>query len=275
MSTVKVVEVRPEGVSPFIKYLKFLSEKKGWGWNIETVPDFSKDLFNQATALKIAPALADSVLPQITVTPTLVRNVECLDSFFKEGAAWYPRLLIHEALRLVLISEARDLDILAPAFVVGDNNDARVAAAVLAEMGISEVYLIGNPDKLQNHQRILSRSQVGVKFNIMAAEDLTLQAVNVGIVINTENLTEQKALLVDLSYFNFMKRLGYVLDANLLPVQNLLLEEAEKADLRVLSPVLVAKVYTRLWLERMLPEEQQLSRQEIDDSWTEFLKTMS
>ncbi|NUN06933.1 MAG: hypothetical protein HUU57_14370, partial [Bdellovibrio sp.] len=173
------------------------------------------------------------------------------------------------------VSEARDLDIRAPAFVVGDNNDARVAAAVLADLGIAEVYLIGSLDKLHAHQRILSRSQVGVRFNIMAAEDLTVQAVNVGVVINTENLTEQKALLVDLSYFNFMMRLGYVLDANLLPVQNLLLEEAEKADLRVLSPVLVAKVFTRLWLERILPEEQQLTTQEIDDSWTEFLKTMS
>ena len=275
MSTVKVVEVRPEGTSPFIQYLKFLSEKKGWGWDIETVPEFSKDLMTQATALKIAPALADVILPKISVTPTLVRNVECLDSFFKEGEAWYPRLLIHEALRLVLVSEARDLDIRAPAFVVGDNNDSRVAAAVLAELGIAEVYLIGDAEKLQNHQRILARSQVGVKFNIMAAEDLTLQAVNVGIVINTENLAEQKALLVDLSYFNFMKRLGYVLDANLLPVQNLLLEEAEKADLRVLVPTLVAKVYTRLWLERMLPEKEQLTTQEIDDSWTEFLKTVS
>lgn len=270
MSAIKIAEIRPEGPSHFFKFLQFLSQRKGWGWSFESHFEFSQNILATATAVRVAPALSHEILEKLSVVPTLVRGVECLDSFFFEDGAWYPRLLLHEALRLVFVSEAKDLDIRVPAYVVGNKNELRVVAAVLVEMGVAEIFLIGDTEILKEHLRILLRSQLGVVFHVLPPEELTLQDVNVGVVVNLEDLSEQKSLLVDLSYFNFMKRAGYVMDLNLVPLENLLLEEAEKADLRVLSPLLVAGVLTRLWLQRLLTKEEIPSDQEIKELWHQF-----
>lgn len=271
MSTLKIVEFRPEGMGFFMRYLRTLSERKGWGWVFEVHPEFSPELLKGASAAKVEPSLSSQVLSYLKVLPTQVRAVEVVDSLFQDESSWYPRLLLHESMRSVLVSNARDLDIRAPAFVVGDNEAARVVSAVLVEMGIADIYLIGDVEKLQLQKDILTRSQLGIRFHILPMEDLTLQSVSAGIVVNVVDLSQQKSLLTDLSYFNFMKGTGYALDLNLFPTHNLLLEEAERADLRVLHPVLVAEVLTSLWLER-LKVATEVSKQEIHESWKQFLQ---
>lgn len=270
MSTLKVIEFRPQGPGHFTKFLQFLSQKKSWNWEFEVHPKFSMDLLTPEVAgAKVAPELSKEILPQLKVLPTKVRSVECLDSFFPEDGSWYPRLFLQEAIRSVLVSQARDLDIRMPAFIVGESDEARVVGAVLAEMGISDIYLIGDEQGLRPHKDILERSQLGIHFHVLPPEELTVQAVSAGIVVNTLDLTDNKPLLTDLSYFNFMKPQGYAMDLNLLPQENLLLEEAKKAELRVLPPILIAIELTRFWLERL---NVSLSIQEIQEVWTEFLK---
>lgn len=271
MSTLKLVEFRPEGMGLFARYLNWLSQKNAWGWELESHPDFSWEHLEGAAAAIVAPELSLKVLAQVKTLPTQVRNIEYLDSFFQEAGGWYPRVLIYEALRQLLVAEARDLDIRAPAFVVGNGDEVRVVASVLAEMGIVDIHLVGEVHSLEKQKSILVRSHLGIHFQIVDSEDLTLQAVSAGIMVNTLDLSDKKLLFTDLSYFNFMKAEGYVLDLNLLPWHNLLLEEAVKADLRVLRPVLVAAAETRLWLDRLKFGEQ-LSIEQLILSWEEFLK---
>ncbi|KYG64340.1 hypothetical protein AZI87_13995 [Bdellovibrio bacteriovorus] len=274
MNTLKFVDIRPEGPSVFAKYLDFLSRQKSWGWVVEHHATFSAEVMEGATAVKIAPSLSDEILPQLRVLPTQVRTSQVLDSFFQDEGGWYPRLILHEAIRSVLVQEARDLDIRAPGFVVGESKEARVAAGVLAEMGVSEIFLVGDPAVLEPQKHVLSRQQLGIRFNILNPDDLTLQAVSAGVMINTMDLRQNKSLLTDLSYFNFMKRAGYALDLNLFPLENLLLEEAERADLKVLPPVLVAETFTRLWFQRLKLSDD-ISNDEIRATWNTFLKENS
>lgn len=271
MTTHKIVEFRPQGISLFAQFLQWLAAKNSWPWQIEVVPEFSLANLRGALAALVAESMSERVLPQIKTQTTQVRNIECLDSFFFEGGSWYPRILAHEALRMVLVAEARDLDIRAPAFVVGNDESVRSVASVLAEMGIVDIYLVGNVEALEKQKKILSRSHIGIHFQLVDAEDLTLQSVSAGIVVNTSDLSERKSLLTDLSYFNFMKHNGYVLDLNILPRHNLLLEEAERAGLRVLQPVLVAAATSYLWLERTQPSQKK-SVEDLLALWEEFLQ---
>ncbi|AFY01193.1 hypothetical protein [Bdellovibrio bacteriovorus] len=273
--SILIREIRADGTpGQFMRFMQALAGEKGWDWQFETVTEFSREVFQGAAAVKVASALSAEILPQMKVLPTQVRAVQVLDTFFPEDGSWYPRVLLHEALRMVLVAEARDLDIRAPAFVIGHSEEARVVASVLALMGISDIYLVGESAGLEEHQQALMRSHLGIHFHILPIDELTMQAVSAGIVVNTVDLSGQQALLTDLSYFNYMKGTGYALDLNLLSLQNLLLEEAEKAELRVLHPVLVAEALTRLWLERLRPEHN-LSHEDIRESWTRFLKQNS
>ncbi|UXR64019.1 hypothetical protein EZJ49_13190 [Bdellovibrio bacteriovorus] len=275
MSTLKIHEVHTSGThGQLVQFLQQLSGEKGWGWEFAIFAEFSEDVLKGASAVKVEPKLSSVILPTIKVLTTQVRSVEVLDSFFLEDGSLYPRVLLFEALRQVLVSQARDLDIRAPAFVIGHNEEARVVASVLALMGVGDIYLVGEREGLDEHQQALQRSHLGIRFHALPTDELTMQAVSAGIVVNTVDLSTQQALLTDLSYFNYMNGKGYALDLNLLPLQNLLLEEAEKADLRVLHPVLVAEALTLLWLQRLKPDHD-LSMEEIRESWTRFLKQNS
>ncbi|WP_347357597.1 hypothetical protein [Bdellovibrio sp.] len=275
MSTLRIHEIRTSGThGQLVGFLQHLSAEKGWGWDFAIFTEFSEESLRGADAVKVEPKLSSAILPTMKVSTTQVRSVDVLDSFFLEDGSWYPRVLLHEALRQVLVAQARDLDIRAPAFVVGHAEEARVVASVLALMGISDIYLVGERDGLAEHQQALQRSHLGIRFHALPTDELTMQAVSAGIVVNTVDLSTQQALLADLSYFNYMNGTGYALDLNLLPLQNLLLEEAEKADLRVLHPILVAEALTLLWLQRLKPDHD-LSREEIHDRWNQFLKQNS
>lgn len=271
MKILKIAEVRSQGFSPFIQFLKFLTEQKGWGWEFELCPEYSMDLLERVDAVSVDPLLSSLILPQISVASALVKSVGCLDSFFKEGRTWYPRLLIHEAIRLVLVEQARDLDTRSPAFVIGDGELSRIVSSVLVEMGIRDLYLVGDLGFLEHQKEILMRSHFGSRFHLLPPEELTLQSVSSGILVNTVDLSEQKNLLTDLSYFNYMKSSGFVLDLNVFPVENNLLEEAEREDLRVLSPVLCLRQLVPLWMKQ-LEVPLQISDDEVCELWEQFLK---
>lgn len=270
MTTHKILDF---GAGPHwaFRFLQTLAQKKNLNWTFEHHEQFKKESLGGATAAFIDPQLSSTVLPLFQVVPTQVRSVEILDSLFADHGGWYPRLLIHEALRRVFVAEARDLDIRAPAFIIGAGPLCRVAAAVLAEMGIAEIYLVGELADLEGEKKILSRSQLGIVFHVLALEELTMQATSAGIVVNTTDLSDQKVLLTDLSYFNFMKQAGFALDLSMVTEPNTLLDEAQRADLRILPYVLVMKSLIRLWLER-LGASDLVTDQEIVQLWSHFLQ---
>lgn len=261
------------GTKPHLgfRFLQYVAGKKNLSWEFAHHDHFKVDLLEGASAAFVDPALSAEVLSQFHVVPTQVRSVELLDSLFLEDGAWYPRLLIHEALRRVLVADAKDLDIRAPAFIIGDGDLSRVVAAVLAEMGIAEIFLVGDLSRLKEQKRILSRSQLGIVFHILASEELTMQATSAGIVVNTADLSQQQVLLTDLSYFNFMKQAGFALDISFETAENTLLDEAERAELRALSPALIMRTLLVLWFEK-LHGSNILADHEAVQFWTEFLK---
>jgi len=152
---------------------------------------------------------------------------------------------------------------------------ARAVCAVLAELGFGEIYVVGQEaEQLEIQIELLRKSHFGIKFKPLMFHELTIQSLSASIIINTVDLSQDKELLSDLSYFNFMKRDGYALDLNLLPYPNPLLEEAERAELRVLHPSLVAATWTHLWIEK-LQIETSLKVEELHESWKNFLRENS
>lgn len=275
MNKLKIVEVNP-GENGFLgKFGRYLSQKLNFDVEFSKVAEFSPELFKEARALLIEMSLSEQVLAQSSVLSTQVRNTGVLDSYFleKEGG-WMPRLIYFDMLRDVLVEKARDLDIRCPSFVVGDGERARVVASVLASLGYSEIYMVSEEEEcLLKAVREVSRSYFGIKIKPLLASELTMQALRASILVNTVDMTDNKALLNDLSYFNFMKQGGWVLDLNIQSAMNYtLLAEAERADLNIISTSDVAAVYALLFLKQFdLPLP---SREEIRAFWEEFLKTL-
>ncbi|MDG0817526.1 Rossmann-fold NAD(P)-binding domain-containing protein [Bdellovibrio svalbardensis] len=275
MSARKILEFNPAGPGLFCRHLEFLAKEQGWDLQFENHTEYSAEILETAEMAKVDFELSAMILPQLHIQPTLVRTVRSMDCFVKEDGKWYPRLYFYEALRKVLVDCARDLDIRVPAFVVGDTERARVVASVFAQIGFSEIYVVGeDKSRLAEQMEVLRRNHLGIKFHELLADELTIQSVSGSIIVNTLDVSQNKSLLSDLSYFNFLKRDGYVMDLNLMPYHNPLLEEAERAELRVLHPHLVAASLTHLWLEK-LQLGASLKVEDLRESWKSFLKQIS
>lgn len=269
MNTHKIIEFNSDSSSVFFQFLKWFSEKKSWGWQFETCAEFSWQQLQGATAAMVAPSFSEQILPQVQTQPSLVRSLECFDSFFWEEESWYPRIIKHEVIRQLLISSARDLDIRSPAFVVGFGAEIRIAASVLSQLGFREIVLVGDMNDISHQKKILARSFLGVHFELLDSEHLTLQALSASIIINTWDLSQHEALLTDLSYFNFMKENGYVLDLFSMSQDNVFLQEAQSAHLRVLSPSTYGAYETFLWLARLKAGEE-ISLGKLNEAWEDY-----
>jgi shikimate dehydrogenase len=275
MSTQKIYEVRPEGPSFFFRFLEFLAQKNNWALEFHHTTELTPAVYADAQAIYVDMSMSRPLLDDCQLQPTLVRNLQCLDSFFKDDGAWLPRNLIYEALRRVLITAARDLDIRQPAFVVGHDEKMRIVASLLAEIGFSEIYLVSTDiADLEEEIEFLSRRQLGIRFHKIPADELTMQVVSASIVINSDDLSTDEPLLSDLSYFNYMKGNGYVLDLHWDAEHNLLLEEALNAELKTLHPELILWNLVLLWADR-LNIETQMKVEELRENWIFFLKQNS
>ena len=215
--------------------------------------------------------LSATVLSELKLQPTLVRSLQSTDFLIKEENLWYPRVFLYQALRKVLVEYARGLDNRDSAFIVGTNEEAIVSGAVLAHMGFRKIYFTGHDmAELKLKTDLLKKNFFGIEFNTMDAEYLTAQTIGANIVINTINVAEDKELLRDMSYFNYMKRRGFVVDLNLIPYHNPLLEEAQRAELRVVYPIPIAAEQTYYCLE-YLGLLNQLKVVDLCQSWERFL----
>jgi len=267
----KIIDIHTPGKSLFAEYFEFLSAQQKWDWVVQNEDHFNQESIRTADAVLVDTTLSPAILPKLTTMPAQIRNIGCMDSLFKDDGSWYPRLLLFESLRQVIVDKAHDVDTNSPAFVVGDNEAACTAVAVLTHMGYSDVYMTSeNEEVLKKVMSFLRQGHIGVKIHGIAASELTMHSVSCSIAVNCLPIEENKVLLADLSYFNFMKRTGIVVELNLLPVENVLLEESEKAGLRNIHPIEIAVKTTELWLERL---GKKMKVEDIHQSWESFLKT--
>ncbi|QLY26815.1 hypothetical protein [Bdellovibrio sp. KM01] len=252
----KILEFREGNPSMLFRFLQFLAGKKPDLFQLQQHQSYSAELLKDANAAFFSFEQARLIYPSLQILPAQVRMLECFDFYFPEDGKWYPRLLYYEAIHRVLVGRARDLNIRVPAFVVGEGECLRIAAAVCTELGFSEIYLIGeNTTQLHREARILSRSNLGIKFKVLPIEELTIQAVSASLIINTVHLKHESELLKDLSYFNFMNTGGYAFDCNLGNLQSELMEEAERAELKVLQPSELLQALVEIVFEKLKQSE--------------------
>lgn len=243
--------------------LRKLAEKRSWMWDFTEFDELDLSAVGDYDAALIPPASGKGSIEKFRVLPTQVRKLEIFDSLFLESGALLPRLIMPEALRQFLVFSAKDVDIREPAFVVGDSPMVRMAGSVLADMGYGTVYLVGEGEALQNEKAILKRAQFGVQYQIVNPENLTLQAVSASLLVNTASLPEGDLFLNDLSYFNYMRPEGVVLDLNPVSEEKPLLKEAVDANLKTLDTEVYIDFYIYHWLQKLEDSSYHLQFEEV------------
>lgn len=221
-------------MSTFAKVVQFLAQDAGLKLTVETAQEFLAD---PEAALYLLP-VRDSwgVVQQFPVHAQFSRQLMAADVIHFQQGKWIPRLVILDVFRRLVVENAGDLDIRQSAYVIGRGECARVAAGFAAQNGYRNIFIVdemvgSNRENIQH----LSRLFLGVRFSELLNSQLVLNAEPGSLIINADDLIDQKLLLQDISYFNFMTLNGFVLDAEVGTSENLLYYEAKKANLKASS----------------------------------------
>jgi shikimate dehydrogenase len=227
-----------------------------------------------ALLLRVPPEESPVVLEHFPQLPTAVRWLETADSLVLEDGQWWPRLFSYETVRQLIISRFRDLDISLNSYVIGANHMGRVAATIMAHLGYSHVSLVDeDEDRLQSEVALLRRYLFGVQVEAVPAHSLTVQEKPGSLMLNTLPLQDDSAVLGDLSYFNFMKTGGVVVDCSECTPYNSLLEEAERADLKILSGLEVQARVDAEMLKKLFPNEY-ITYEDYFESFSDNLQAL-
>ena len=282
MEPVKIVNLSPvETDQKFLEFIGKVLKNNDVDVVIETRPlgELSwtqvQGLLRGSRAAILDLVTSEQFIQQIPTLPADVRILQCADSLFFEDGAWWPRLNLKEAVRHLIVTKAKNIDIKESAYIIGEGPMLRAMAALAVSFGYRVVYLVGLlEDDLERQKKELQRSFVGVDFRPLQAHQMTMQTTGASLMINTMPLEDNAALMSDVAYFNFMKNNGLVIDLNVFPFENTILMEAMQANLRTLSGFEVRTQQDFTFIER-LGFSSLISQDAYKVKWREYLLNSS
>ncbi len=173
------------------------------------------------------------IYPQVSRRILEVKKIDCL---IRDSGGIWPHCLMRESLHELIIQKANKLDTQMRAYVTGSESSMRVAISAAIQLGFAEICIV--VDEVEVAQSILvdlQKTFFSVQFYILKNTDLTLQQNNGTLLVNTVRLEGKAEFIEDLTYLNFISLEGLVVDINLFPLVNPLIEESKHVGLRTLS----------------------------------------
>lgn len=185
------------------------------------------------------------ILGQATRLSSEVRSTGACDLLVREKETLWPHNILAEVLQELVVEKAPKLDTQAFAYVTGVGPWARTVIAELIQMGYSKLcWVADDVAVIQPAVAQMRDAFFGVQLYGLPSDDLTLQANNGSLLVNTISESENPEFVMDLAYFNFVKRGGLVVDLHLEPEEKSLLYEAGQVGIFTLNG---SEVAIRWW----------------------------
>lgn len=170
--------------------------------------------------------------------PQEVIDASAADSFLLQEGRWLPRIFMRQALKTLIVQKASDLSSQGVAYVTGCGSWASFAAVMAIQMGFRRICLVCSDEKRRDAViEKLKRHYFQVDFIGIVDNELTLQPNNGTLLLNTQPHAENEMLLEDLTYLNFLRAEGLVVDFDLVSSEQNLLREAIHIGERVIHPI--------------------------------------
>jgi hypothetical protein len=263
----------------------FEKRKKFWIENLK-LPlqwvDFSAEALTHPEALLksaevdgvLMPALHSEIfLSGSARIPTEVREAGVVDSIIRQNGTMWIRCFLREALHQLILERASRLDTHSIAYVTGSDSIARLCIVVAVQMGFQKIVLISeSQDEAQNLVQQLQKLFFSLEFTVLHESELTLQPNNGSLLLNTLSADIGSVVFEDLTYLNFLKKEGLVVDLPMGALTNPLLDEAEHVGIRHLASGEIWGLRDLLFLRTLSPQILSLSEADYLKAWTDFLR---
>lgn len=172
------------------------------------------------------------------------------DGVVFRDSQWWPLCAAYEAIGQTITGIGEGLDMQASAFISGTNGSARAAIGALFRAGFRKFRVL--PIDFEMGSNLLQEVHIkffGIDVELVPPEKIVLLAGVSSIFVN--NLTEEEApeLVKEISYMNFLKRPGAIIDTSLYSKQTVLLKEAVESEIPTVDGWSIAARVDALWAE--------------------------
>ncbi len=236
------------------------------------------ELQKTANCLLVEEDQSVDVLAQFQSLPGDIKLSQACDSVLFTGGKWWVRDFWGLALKESLVKRVARLDTHGVAYLTGDLGRAKSSLAVLSQLGFKKIHWVTeDTENLRTDRERFMKNFFGIELTLLRGDELTLQPNNGTVLINTlsdpESESESESqLLQNLIYLNFLQRGGAVVDAQVMPLKNQLLDEAESVGVHSVPGWHLEGTRDYLLLPHLtakpLPELENYLK-----DWHEFLKT--
>jgi len=241
-------------------------------WHLVEDPDFQSWLKanKEYDVILFSEEKSAEVLKFLKEIPTEVKNILVADCVIKEGGQYIPRVTVREALAALIPEKSPAINTRGTVYVTGDSMCLRPAISLAVKLGFSNVNLVSlDVDKALEHAEFLRKKFFGINFILMQDAELTLQPCNGDLLLNVVP-AEQASFLEAISYLNFLRKDGLVVDMPFSLKQSLLVQESKNTDIACVLPAEIQALRDYEILQRLAVQGLP-AKSEYLSLWRDFL----
>jgi hypothetical protein len=174
-----------------------------------------------------------------------------------------------------LVQKAPGLSNQDVAYVTGCHGWARFASVMAIQFGFRRICLVCSDEVTRDKvAQELLRQYFQVEITGIPENELTLQPNNGSLLVNTQMHSENETLLEDLSYLNFLKAEGLVIDFDASSQEHNLLNEALNIGDKVVHPFELFGARDAFFFAEVLREADRNVAEHLGQyqtGWTKFI----
>ncbi len=211
--------------------------------------------FLKNDVILLGPEVRDVPPVDWTKVPLDVNRLHCFDTYLKQEGIWWPRCFLFPALLETLVSDVGSVDTRAKALVVGLGRESRIVIGLLSQLGFRHIQIVLSEGLPQGSTDVqdLRQTYFGVTFEFLEPAALLLQPGHTSLVCNTLKTEESPAFVMDLSYFNFLRPNGIIIDLSYDESSNSFLEEGKAMGAKLVSTEKILRRYHQYWWKALQP----------------------
>ena len=187
------------------------------------------------------------ILKEVKIQSSWISLLGLADGIKRVHSKWWPLCAGYDALCLILEELGEDLDTKESALIAGSGPITRSVVAALFRCGFQR-FKISSADSVQVEALVaeLKTKFFGLEFKIISPEQIVLLHGENSILVNTDSSGSDQNLAHELSYLNFLKRPGVVLDWSQ-SLDSELLKETRDIGVRTLTSADILARIDRTW----------------------------
>jgi|GEM_PF-6488755 len=217
-----------------------------WDGPKEALQNFT--LLDKYDHVRISSRFGPQILQQVKVQSSWITLLGVVDGMVKTDNGWWPLCALYESFGQLLFNLGADLDTRGSVLIAGAGGSARVAIAAFFKAGFRN-FLLTNFDAAEAKESIkeVQAKFFGLTLQWVPTEKIVLLPGESSVLVNCTPSVEENALLVELSYMNFLRRPGFLFDISRSSKPSVLVQEANDAGVSVIPGSQIAARADLLW----------------------------